>query len=113
MLPFHAIAELARGLFGVDEDASATDVRGAVRRGLASAQPVDPIALAFWLELLGAPDPALAPSELEPEARRTRLFQSLRDLIQTRARREPTLLWIRSEERRVGKECRSRWSPYH
>ena len=21
--------------------------------------------------------------------------------------------WIRSEERRVGKECRSRWSPYH
>ena len=24
-----------------------------------------------------------------------------------------TLLAIRSEERRVGKECRSRWSPYH
>ena len=23
------------------------------------------------------------------------------------------LLHIRSEERRVGKECRSRWSPYH
>ena len=22
-------------------------------------------------------------------------------------------VWIRSEERRVGKECRSRWSPYH
>ena len=21
--------------------------------------------------------------------------------------------FIRSEERRVGKECRSRWSPYH
>ena len=21
--------------------------------------------------------------------------------------------WIESEERRVGKECRSRWSPYH
>ena len=31
---------------------------------------------------------------------------------------EPGLHWklpepIRSEERRVGKECRSRWSPYH
>src|SRR3712207_9132833 len=26
------------------------------------------------------------------------------------ARREPG---VRSEERRVGKECRSRWSPYH
>ena len=24
-----------------------------------------------------------------------------------------TGLTIRSEERRVGKECRSRWSPYH
>src|SRR2546425_11917730 len=23
------------------------------------------------------------------------------------------LNWVRSEERRVGKECRSRWSPYH
>ena len=23
------------------------------------------------------------------------------------------LVGIRSEERRVGKECRSRWSPYH
>ena len=23
------------------------------------------------------------------------------------------ILGIRSEERRVGKECRSRWSPYH
>src|SRR5574337_2133720 len=37
-------------------------------------------------------------------------------------RREPEPLWAgwesageweRSEERRVGKECRSRWSPYH
>ena len=25
----------------------------------------------------------------------------------------PTEIWERSEERRVGKECRSRWSPYH
>src|SRR2546426_4781132 len=28
----------------------------------------------------------------------------------------PTIHWpdsVRSEERRVGKECRSRWSPYH
>jgi class 3 adenylate cyclase/tetratricopeptide (TPR) repeat protein len=94
MLPFHAIVELARGLFGVDEDASAADVRGAVGRALVSAQSADPIALAFWLELLGAPDPALAPSEVEPEARRTRLFRSLRDLIQARARRELTLLWV-------------------
>ena len=28
-------------------------------------------------------------------------------------RGEPTKRLLRSEERRVGKECRSRWSPYH
>src|SRR3712207_9512498 len=31
-------------------------------------------------------------------------------------RTKGTVLWkreLRSEERRVGKECRSRWSPYH
>src|SRR2546425_6787324 len=38
----------------------------------------------------------------------------------TRGRAEPLTLpggetrrFLRSEERRVGKECRSRWSPYH
>ena len=30
-----------------------------------------------------------------------------------RGRLEPGTNRIRSEERRVGKECRSRWSPYH
>ena len=32
-------------------------------------------------------------------------------------RPDPQVIWkndeTRSEERRVGKECRSRWSPYH
>ena len=28
-------------------------------------------------------------------------------------RKDPYQLQLRSEERRVGKECRSRWSPYH
>ena len=27
--------------------------------------------------------------------------------------RFPMVFFLRSEERRVGKECRSRWSPYH
>src|SRR5256885_16015619 len=30
-----------------------------------------------------------------------------------KARMKKRLVWLRSEERRVGKECRSRWSPYH
>jgi len=35
------------------------------------------------------------------------LYQSLYRLEERRA------ITARSEERRVGKECRSRWSPYH
>ena len=31
----------------------------------------------------------------------------------TRDRIYADVSWLRSEERRVGKECRSRWSPYH
>ena len=27
--------------------------------------------------------------------------------------RPQDIVWLGSEERRVGKECRSRWSPYH
>src|SRR5256885_5370253 len=30
-----------------------------------------------------------------------------------RVHRDDGLVLMRSEERRVGKECRSRWSPYH
>src|SRR3989449_11259751 len=33
--------------------------------------------------------------------------------IDLATRLDPTLGAVRSEERRVGKECRSRWSPYH
>src|SRR5260370_30321915 len=35
------------------------------------------------------------------------------DLTEDRPYREDELVGRRSEERRVGKECRSRWSPYH
>src|SRR6059036_3783624 len=93
MLPFHVIVALARSLFGVGEGASPSDVRDAVRRGLGNAQP-DPIALDFWLDLLGVSDHVPAPSGLDPEARRARLFRSLLELIQARARRVLTLLWV-------------------
>ena len=36
-----------------------------------------------------------------------------RTLIEAGVRRENRKKYVRSEERRVGKECRSRWSPYH
>ena len=39
-------------------------------------------------------------------------FTRVRDLAEEYARKYPNNV-KRSEERRVGKECRSRWSPYH
>src|SRR5256885_2909015 len=44
-----------------------------------------------------------------------RPFQSVRDRSLRAAARQPSMMngLHRSEERRVGKECRSRWSPYH
>src|SRR3989441_4216897 len=33
--------------------------------------------------------------------------------LQGRSESRQSAAWVRSEERRVGKECRSRWSPYH
>jgi len=93
MLPFHVIVALGRSLFGVGDGASPSDVRDAVSRGLGGAE-ADPIALDFWLDLLSVSDHIPAPSGLDPETRRTRLFRSLLDLIKARARRELTVLWI-------------------
>ena len=46
----------------------------------------------------------------------TRGFTSLKHLRQWQKRNDidgSLYCFARSEERRVGKECRSRWSPYH
>src|SRR5687768_17891353 len=45
-----------------------------------------------------------------------RLIQHMSAALLSGAYRQDTSAWDplqRSEERRVGKECRSRWSPYH
>ena len=42
-----------------------------------------------------------------------RLGQMLTNLITNAIKYSPQANKVRSEERRVGKECRSRWSPYH
>src|ERR1035438_5284274 len=39
--------------------------------------------------------------------------QNVDGLIQASRQAAEGPAWFRSEERRVGKECRSRWSPYH
>src|SRR3712207_938382 len=37
----------------------------------------------------------------------------IKNMITGAAQMDGAILVVRSEERRVGKECRSRWSPYH
>ena len=49
------------------------------------------------------------------EARASLIANTVDDPLQTllRSGNRSRVLEFRSEERRVGKECRSRWSPYH
>ena len=52
---------------------------------------------------------------LEPAYLTNRQIEAAR-IAMTRHIKRGSKVWItssRSEERRVGKECRSRWSPYH
>ena len=45
--------------------------------------------------------------------RKTLSYPSLRNFVKIEITRLILERFGRSEERRVGKECRSRWSPYH
>src|SRR3989449_7094286 len=49
----------------------------------------------------------------EGEGYRTGRLEKLLDQEQPAAVDDAISAYVRSEERRVGKECRSRWSPYH
>jgi len=51
----------------------------------------------------------LALSDMNPMA----LLENTLSIVRDRAVKHNIRLTLRSEERRVGKECRSRWSPYH
>src|SRR2546429_7757462 len=69
-------------------------------------------------DLRRAIEQALLESNLLDEEMRERLQQmqadgSLDELIEQLIERLEREDYVRSEERRVGKECRSRWSPYH
>ena len=51
----------------------------------------------------------LQPGDMAPDFRSTTQDGEPLSLADLRGQR----VILRSEERRVGKECRSRWSPYH
>src|SRR2546430_5006600 len=72
------------------------------------------IALSRFLECAGHPvPPRPTPRGQEPIAKR---LESWATSMVSKAWPDfcaVHMTWGRSEERRVGKECRSRWSPYH
>src|SRR3989475_12800669 len=68
------------------------------------------------------PPVGLVTPETDPVAPTHKTYDYVAPVPSVKARQEldydphldPQLVWAgRSEERRVGKECRSRWSPYH
>src|ERR1043166_8389922 len=87
-----ALQRLVRGVAAVGEPSAAT-------RAARATAVVGP----FAVQATGAGKKALAdPAAIEVEKEESASGEMARRL-------EP----CRSEERRVGKECRSRWSPYH
>ena len=54
-----------------------------------------------------------AASEQELDAAWNNLSAEEQRVFEQLMEEEPPEYALRSEERRVGKECRSRWSPYH
>ena len=53
-----------------------------------------------------------ATERASPRSKRPRVGDMIRGKIVSIGK-ERVFVELRSEERRVGKECRSRWSPYH
>ena len=68
-----------------------------------------------WPMSLRAPAGSLEAKLPRPEDIGTDIPDPQRYFCKDFMQKEWELLWpkVRSEERRVGKECRSRWSPYH
>ena len=78
----------------------------AVDTGAPISVPVGEEALGRMYNLLGEPIDGLGPSKTTqrlPIHRAAPRYENQRPVTEV----------FRSEERRVGKECRSRWSPYH
>ena len=70
----------------------------------------DPRAVALLVATLGSDNPCVRRVAAKLLGRSTVSTAVLRGLLDNPA---PRIRESRSEERRVGKECRSRWSPYH
>src|SRR5256885_14645808 len=98
-MPSHPATSRPRSLFMTDSK---------LKRRAAPARLGAPIALlALAAGLAGC---AVGPNYVKPDSQVAPQFEGARDSAFSRADAQGK---FRSEERRVGKECRSRWSPYH
>ena len=74
----------------------------------------DPRLAAIIISQYGGPDGELGASLRYLSQRYSMPYPELKGLLTDIGTEElGHLEMVRSEERRVGKECRSRWSPYH
>src|SRR5256886_9282223 len=92
-----------------------TKIQEAVRRAfrVALSEPLGPVHLDVSKDILlehVEPEP-IAPSAYRPSSLPSCSSQELDRAAELIAQAKRPIL-LRSEERRVGKECRSRWSPY-
>src|SRR3989449_10407394 len=77
---------------------------GSLEFGVGVTDRADP-----WTRMsYGGPNKPIAPIS-DPYQMYQKLYGQMKDKENLRSILED----VRSEERRVGKECRSRWSPYH
>src|SRR2546425_13367498 len=70
------------------------------------------IAAALVLAACGGAEKRKVATRQTPKAPQVLPLRSIRPILQSVDVPKPDAV-DRSEERRVGKECRSRWSPYH
>src|SRR2546426_12699231 len=91
------------------EEVRAGDIAAAI--GLKDTKTGDTLCDAnhpIILEAMRFPEPVISVA-IEPKTKADQ--DKLSIALQKLSEEDPT--FRRSEERRVGKECRSRWSPYH
>src|SRR2546430_17739744 len=90
-----------------------------VKAGRAEGKPVSFLCNEFWNATIvaGIIKPLPTPIGTDSSISRMREEEELTDCKPTspptRIPAPTSTVFLRSEERRVGKECRSRWSPYH
>src|SRR5256885_10821886 len=81
-----------------------------------SVQPSIARQLPLWTSMLGPRAQVSTPLQETPSLQSESAWQFVSVVHQRPVQGLyglPSYGWRRSEERRVGKECRSRWSPYH